>query len=93
MQIPSALLLLIPSLAVALADTTTCGDRTYSSNAVSDAVDRACELFKSNSTVGDSNLGRYPTSFSNFDNLNLGGTLPPYQSFPIVQNGTYDGGT
>lgn len=66
----------------------TCGSTSYSSSQVSAAVSKGCDLFENDETIGSND---YPHTFNNregFDFL-VGG---PYQEFPILRSGVYNGG-
>lgn len=66
----------------------TCGSNTYSSSDLDGASSAGCTLHFAGDTVGDN---EYPHTFNNREGLPLEGD-GPYQEFPILTDGIYDGG-
>lgn len=65
-----------------------CGGNTFSSSQINSAVQEGCALHFSGDTVGSND---YPHTFNNREGLPLDGS-GPYQEFPILTSGVYDGG-
>lgn len=68
-------------------DETTCGDQYYSASEVSEAADAACQHFQDGTDVND-----YPHTYNNYEGFEFKGYDGPFQEFPIVTSGVYDGG-
>lgn len=66
----------------------TCGDNTYTSEDLEGATSEGCTLHHAGETVGNND---YPHTFNNREGLPLEGD-GPYQEFPILTDGIYDGG-
>lgn len=66
----------------------TCGSTTYDEAAINEATEKGCELHEAGETLGNNN---YPHKFNNREGLPLE-TDGPYQEFPILPSGEYDGG-
>ena len=66
----------------------TCGRNNYTSDQIEDASDEACRLYRSRKQVGRNN---YPHRYNNFEGFEFQGYDAPFQEFPIVSGGVFDG--
>lgn len=69
-------------------ETVTCGSNKYSVDDLESAAAEGCDLYSKGDQIGDNN---YPHKFNNREGLPLE-TDGPYQEFPILPSGIYDGG-
>ena len=66
----------------------TCGSNSYSSADLEEATSEGCAFHWDGETIGNND---YPHTFNNREGLPLEGN-GPYQEFPILTGGAYDGG-
>ncbi|KAK4641825.1 uncharacterized protein QC763_504230 [Podospora pseudopauciseta] len=89
------LLLLTLSAATATAQGTssigqvTCGNNNWSRSQIEEALEQGCRLHEDGEQLGNN---KYPHRFNNREGLVFAAS-GPYQEFPIVRNGVYEGGS
>jgi hypothetical protein len=64
-----------------------CGDQEYTAKQVAAAMEAACKHFQDGTDVND-----YPHTYNNYEGFEFKGYDGPFQEFPIIPGGVYDGG-
>lgn len=90
--------LLLASVAVAMPvaelakrqSSTTCGNNYYSAGQISDAANAAYNYYSSGDEAGSST---YPHQYNDYEGFDFGGVEGPYQEFPLLESGVYNGGS
>ncbi|KAK0665309.1 Ribonuclease/ribotoxin [Cercophora samala] len=67
----------------------TCGNNNWSKAQIEEALEEGCRLHEERQQLGQNN---YPHRFNNREGLVFAAS-GPYQEFPIVRNGAYEGGS
>ncbi|KFH41748.1 Guanyl-specific ribonuclease F1-like protein [Hapsidospora chrysogenum ATCC 11550] len=65
-----------------------CGDQEYTAKQVAAAMEAACTHFQDGTDVND-----YPHTYNNYEGFEFKGYDGPFQEFPIIPGGVYDGGS
>ena len=88
-------------------ETAVCGDVTYTAEQVSEAMEAACTHFQEGTDVNDYPHTWVPlnppsyrplqvtdllSSYNNYEGFEFKGLDGPFQEFPMVSDGVYDGG-
>ena len=68
----------------------TCGSDRYTASQISSAASRACTLISEGEEAGSS---KYPEKYNDYEGFGFGGASKPYYEFPILESGTYNGGS
>ncbi|KAH9841199.1 guanyl-specific ribonuclease F1 [Teratosphaeria destructans] len=68
---------------------TTCGNNYYTTDQVSDALNRGYNYYQEGEQVGDDD---YPHTYNNYEGFDFP-VSGPYQEFPIEESGVYTGGS
>ncbi|KAF2141312.1 uncharacterized protein K452DRAFT_251139 [Aplosporella prunicola CBS 121167] len=68
---------------------TTCGSTSYSASAVQKALNAGCSYYEQGGQAGGSS---YPHTYNNYEGFDFA-VSGPYQEFPLVSSGAYNGGS
>jgi len=92
-----SIILLLPVLAAATpllvsrqGSSTTCGSNKYSVSQLTSAVQAGCNYSQQKKTVGSD---KYPHTYNDYEGFGFGGVTGPYLEFPILESGSYKGGS
>ncbi|KAL9086722.1 MAG: hypothetical protein Q9159_004017 [Coniocarpon cinnabarinum] len=67
-----------------------CGSDSYSASKIASAANTACSYISQGGEAGGS---KYPERYNDYEGFSFDGAPGPYYEFPILESGTYDGGS